>query len=317
MLSSRTSGTFVRRAGLALAAALLLFTPASVNSALPPAVPRIHVDDVLPHLEKLQSIADRSDGNRAAGTAGYARSVNYVADTLSAAGFEVERQECGTCTGAGDENVIADWPGGDARSTVMFGAHLDSVGAGPGADDNGSGTAALLQVALTLAHSDPDMTKHVRFAWWASEEQADSGSSFYVENTYTDTLDAYVNLDMVASPNPGYFLTYVDGPPGRAMAAYLSSAGKKPEEMEAGCDCSDDAAFDDDGVPTTYLTTASNDEERMTAKQAAKWGGEAGESFDVCYHRACDAYPGNIDKDALGYTTNTTANALWTMAVLT
>lgn len=160
------------------------------------------------------------------------------------------------------------------------------------------------------------MAKHARFAWWASEEQEDAGSTFYVENTWTDTIDAYINLDMVASPNPGYFLTYLGGPAGRAMAAHLSAVGKKPEEMEAGCECSDDAAFDDDGVATTYLTTASNDEERMTAKQAAKWGGEAGEPFDACYHRACDAYPGNIDKDALGYTANTTANALWTLAVL-
>lgn len=109
-------------------------------------------------------------------------------------------------------------------------------------------------VARTLAESNPDMAKHARFAWWASEEKEDDCSTHCVENTDVDTLDSYVNPDMMASPHPGYFLTCLHSPLGRAMAAHLSSVGRTPEEMEAGCDCSDDAAFDDAGVPTTYLT---------------------------------------------------------------
>jgi aminopeptidase S len=298
-----------------LVAGFLLLPSATAGTTRSGVAPLTEVADVLRHLEKLQSIAESSGGNRAAGTEGYARSVEYVAQTLSAAGFEVERQKCGSCTGKGDENVIADWPGGDAQSTVMFGAHLDSVEKGPGADDNASGSAALLETALTLAKSKPDMVKHARFAWWASEEQEDEGSTHYVENSDTDTIDAYINLDMVASPNSGYFVTYSDTPLGKAVSAHLSSVGRTPETMKAGCDCSDDAVFDDAGIPTTYLTTASNDEDDMTAEQAAKWDGEAGEPYDACYHRACDAYPGNIDKDALGHTTNTVTNALWTLAV--
>ncbi len=49
--------------------------------------------------------------------------------------------------------MIADWPGGNDGSVYMFGAHLDSVRAGPGINDNGSGSAALLETALTLART--------------------------------------------------------------------------------------------------------------------------------------------------------------------
>jgi aminopeptidase S len=297
--------------GVVAVAGVVLSSP---SMAGPAEVPTIAVEDVLPHLEKLQSIADETGGNRVAGSDGYAKSVDYVESTLANTGFTVRREKCDNCTEP-DESVIADWPGGDEQATIMFGAHLDSVAEGPGIEDNGTGTAALLQIALTLAKTAPEMAKHVRFAWWSNEEQDSDSSTYYVEKNGTDDLAAYVNLDMTAAPNPGYFLTYVDDVPGKAVAEYLATAGAAAEEMDAGCDCSDDAAFDEAGVPTTYLTTASNDSDTMSAEQAEKWGGKAGEPFDECYHSACDAYPDNVHNDALGHTTNATLHALWTLAV--
>ena len=306
--------TLVGVVGVVLFAGVLLSPPSSAGPAPTAEVPKIAVEDVLPHLEKLQSIADAAGGNRVAGSEGYAKSVDYVAETLSSTGFDVRREKCDDCTEP-DESVIADWPGGDESKTIMFGAHLDSVEEGPGIEDNGSGTAALLQIALTLAKTAPEMSRHVRLAWWSNEEQDSDSSSYYVEQNGTDDLAAYVNLDMTAAPNPGYFLTYLDSAPGQAVAEYLKTVGADAEEMAAGCDCSDDAAFDEAGVPTTYLTTASNDADDMSEEQAEKWGGEAGEPFDACYHSACDAYPKNIHTDALDYTTNATLHALWTLAV--
>ena len=67
----------------------------------------------------------------------------------------------------------------------MFGAHLDGVSAGPGINDNGSGSSTLLEIALTLAAQNPTMTKHVRFAWWTDEEQGLNGSEFYVNSLTT------------------------------------------------------------------------------------------------------------------------------------
>jgi Zn-dependent M28 family amino/carboxypeptidase len=59
--------------------------------------------------------------------------------------------------------VIAELPGTNDNNVVMAGAHLDSVTAGPGINDNGSGSAALLETAL-MAKVKPENT--VRFAWW-------------------------------------------------------------------------------------------------------------------------------------------------------
>ena len=65
-------------------------------------------------------------------------------------------------------NVIAELPGKNTNNVVMAGAHLDSVGEGPGINDNGSGSAALLETALNMAKLKPENT--LRFAWWGAEE---------------------------------------------------------------------------------------------------------------------------------------------------
>ncbi|NEE49646.1 M28 family peptidase, partial [Streptomyces sp. SID8455] len=65
-------------------------------------------------------------------------------------------------------NVIAETRGGNAAKTVVLGAHLDSVTEGPGINDNGSGSAGLLEVALELAKSKSKPANKVRFAWWSA-----------------------------------------------------------------------------------------------------------------------------------------------------
>jgi Zn-dependent M28 family amino/carboxypeptidase len=68
----------------------------------------------------------------------------------------------------------------------MAGAHLDSVNDGPGLNDNGSGSAALLEVALQMQKVTPRNT--VRFAWWGAEESGLIGSTFYVDSLSADEL---------------------------------------------------------------------------------------------------------------------------------
>ena len=77
-----------------------------------------------------------------------------------------------------DYSVIAELPGKNEDNVVMAGAHLDSVTEGPGINDNGSGSAALLETALLMANINPENT--LRFAWWAGEEQGLLGSADYV-----------------------------------------------------------------------------------------------------------------------------------------
>ncbi len=74
-----------------------------------------------------------------------------------------------------DYNVIAELPGKKKDNVVMAGAHLDSVIEGPGINDNGSGSAALLETALMMANKKPENT--LRFGWWAAEEQGLVGST--------------------------------------------------------------------------------------------------------------------------------------------
>src|SRR4051794_19026350 len=129
--------------------------------------------DVTSHLVALERIADENGGNRASPSPGYEASVEYVTWILRAAGYDVttpvyplpKRRRRGRRTSC--RNVIAQTRTGDPRWIVMVGAHLDSVRKGPGINDNGSGVAALLEIAARLGGS-PVTRSTVRFAFWGS-----------------------------------------------------------------------------------------------------------------------------------------------------
>ena len=101
-----------------------------------------------------------------------------------------------------DVNVIAERQGKNTNNVVMAGAHLDSEVLGPGINDNGSGSAAILETALMMAKVKPENT--IRFAWWGAEESGLVGSTTYVASLSTaerDRIAMYMNYDMVGSPN--------------------------------------------------------------------------------------------------------------------
>ncbi|MFJ4502067.1 M28 family peptidase [Streptomyces sp. NPDC088864] len=276
--------------------------------------PDIDVAKVQAHLTQFNTIASQNGGNRRAGSAGYNASLTYVKGKLQAAGYTVTEQTCATCTYTG-KNLIADWPGGPADSTVMFGAHLDGVSAGPGINDNGSGSATLLENALALAQQNPTMTKHVRFAWWNGEEQGLQGSKYYVSqlsSAQRSAITAYYNFDMVASVNGGYFINNLNSTASAPMKAYWDSLGLAPEENVEGQGRSDDYSFQQAGIPTSGYATGASD--TKTSGQAAKWGGTAGRSYDPCYHSSCDT-TANISATALNRSADGVAYTLWKSAV--
>ena len=99
-------------------------------------------------------------------------------------------------------NVIAERKGKNDDNVVMAGAHLDSVIDGPGINDNGSGSAALLEAAEQLA--GVKLRNTVRLAWWTAEESGLVGSTNYVNGLSDEELARialYLNFDMVGSPN--------------------------------------------------------------------------------------------------------------------
>lgn len=193
-------------------------------------------------------------------------------------------------------SVIAQTPGGDPGRVVMLGAHLDSVMDGPGINDNGSGVAMLLELARWVATRETDAT--VRFAFWAGEEEGLYGSRDYVAGLADedlDAIDAYLDLDMVASPN---YVRYVmaDAPAVPEIAegnariqalftGYFEALGQEVEPIDTGGGA-DHGAFAQAGVPVGGLFAGSADPK--TPEQAELYGGEAGEPMDPCYHQACD-----------------------------
>lgn len=279
-----------------------------------PDAPNIDVAAVQAHLSQLSTIASQNGGHRRAGSGGYTQSVAYIKGKLQAAGYTVTEQNCSSCTYPSN-NLIADWPGGPADQTVMFGAHLDSVSAGPGINDNGSGSAALLENALVLAQKNPTMTKHVRFAWWTDEEQGLNGSKFYVNqlsSTQKSAIKAYYNFDMVGSTNGGYFINNVNSTTAAPLKAYWTSLNLAPEENTEGQGRSDDYSFQQAGIPTSgYAAGASA---RKTSAQAAKWGGTANSAYDPCYHSSCDT-TNNISATVLDRSADGVAYTVWKQAV--
>ncbi|WP_240796389.1 M28 family peptidase [Streptomyces sp. RFCAC02] len=208
-------------------------------------------------------------------------------------------------------NVIADSPGGDPRRTVMAGAHLDSVPDGPGINDNGSGSAALLETALRLAEADPAgrAPHHLRFALWSAEESGLAGSEHYVEHLpggASDAIALYLNFDMLASPNHGLFV--LDGDPAIAgdLTELLRAEGADPEATALD-GRSDHTPFIDAGIPAGGVFTGA--EGIKTPAGADRWGGTADSAYDPCYHRPCDDLD-NIGRPALTVTARVVAHAV-------
>ncbi|MFC9128183.1 M28 family metallopeptidase [Streptomyces sp. NPDC057099] len=275
--------------------------------------PNVNVSAVMGHLGKLQSIADANGGNRAHGTPGYKASLDYIKKELDQAGFTTSVQEF-TFDGATGYNLIADWGSGTSGKVVMAGSHLDSTSEGPGINDNGSGSAAILEVALAVAKADLKPSKHLRFAWWGAEEHGMVGSKHYVQNlNYGDesTIDSYLNFDMIGSPNAGYFVYDDDTGLEKVFTDWFTTKNIKTAPETEGDGRSDHAPFKDAGVRVGGLFSGASHEK--TSEQAKAWGGTAGEPFDPCYHQACDK-DATINKKALDLNTDAIANAIWKLS---
>ncbi|MEU8733029.1 M28 family metallopeptidase [Streptomyces tendae] len=296
--------------GSAAGAATAPATAHPAAGATVAAAPDIPIANVKAHLSQLQSIASANGGNRAHGRAGYQASLNYVKAKLDAAGFTTRVQQF-TASGRTGYNLIADWPGGDANQIVMAGSHLDSVTSGPGINDNGSGSSAVLETALAVARSDYRPTKHLRFAWWGAEELGLVGSRYYVNSLGSAErakISGYLNFDMIGSPNPGYFVYDDDPTIEKTFKDYYAGLGIPTEIETEGDGRSDHAPFKNAGVPVGGLFSGAD--YRKTSAQAAKWGGTVGQPFDRCYHSSCDT-TANINDTALDRNSGAIAYAVW------
>ncbi|BCL30003.1 M28 family metallopeptidase [Streptomyces aurantiacus] len=306
-------GRVTGAAAMVVAALLTTSATADAAPARVAAAPDIPVAAVKAHLTQLQSIATANGGNRAHGRTGYKASLDYVKGKLDAAGFTTTIQQF-TSSGSVGYNLIADWPGGDANQIVMAGSHLDSVTSGAGINDNGSGSAAVLETALAVSRAQYQPAKHLRFAWWGAEELGLVGSRYHVNNLSTANrakISGYLNFDMIGSPNPGYFVYDDDPAIEKTFKDYFAGLGVATEIETEGDGRSDHAPFKSAGIPVGGLFTGASS--TKSAAQAAKWGGTAGQSFDRCYHSSCDT-TANINDTALDRNSDALAYAVWELS---
>jgi Zn-dependent M28 family amino/carboxypeptidase len=223
-------------------------------------------------------------------------------------------------------NVIAETRHGDPESVIVVGAHLDSVGVGAGINDNGSGSATILEIAEQLRKVKP---RHkIRFVWFGAEEHGLLGSEAYVASlpqAERERIAAMLNFDMVGSPN---FVRFVyDGdlsdseppeggaPPGSAEIEELFldyfASKRLATEPTAFDGRSDYGPFIFAGIPAGGLFTGA--EGIKTEEEAAVYGGTAGEPYDPCYHLGCDDL-GNLSFRALDQMSDAAAHATITLA---
>ena len=224
-------------------------------------------------------------------------------------------------------NILAD-TAGRADRTVVVGAHLDSVAEGPGINDNGSGSAAILETALQLKALGTTPTNRIRFAFWGGEEDGLIGSEHYVSQLTSRQIKEHavnLNFDMVGSPN---FVRYVydgdgsafgeKGPNGSALVEKVFLDYFKSQNLPVAPTAfdgrSDYFGFINNGIPAGGLFTGAEDPK--TAEEAAIFGGTAGVPLDPCYHAACDT-TANVNQTVLEQMADAIAHTALTFGMTT
>ncbi len=212
----------------------------------------------------------------------------------------------------------------------MVGAHLDSVPRGPGINDNGSGSAGVLEIAEAIADRELEPRNKIRFAFWGAEEFGLLGSRHYVgklSKAEKDAIALNLNFDMIGSPNYVRFVYdgdnskypvgpgSADGPQGsgeieRVFHDYFGGVGLASSETPFS-GRSDYGPFIEAGIPAGGLFTGA--EGVKTADEAAIYGGTAGEQYDHCYHLACDTID-NVNRQGIGEMADAAAHAAWLLA---
>ncbi|MGH2788293.1 MAG: M28 family metallopeptidase [Actinomycetota bacterium] len=219
-------------------------------------------------------------------------------------------------------NVVAESRWGDAANVVMLGAHLDSVSLGPGINDNGSGSAMILEIARQLPIVDPD--KRVRFAFWGAEEVGLFGSFHYTDQldaAEQEAVAAYLNFDMVGSPN--YIRMIYEGRDSgssdvagsiaiqKVFEEYFRSRGLDVVVSDLVANRSDQTGFALAGIAVGGLFSGADDVK--TEAEKIEFGGTAGARHDPCYHQTCDNLS-NVDFRILGQMADAAAYATATLA---
>ncbi|KXT01049.1 hypothetical protein AC579_2565 [Pseudocercospora musae] len=219
----------------------------------------------------------------------------------------------------GTNNIIAETVQGDKDNCVMLGAHSDSVEAGPGINDDGSGTLSLLEVATALTSFS--VNNCVRFAWWAGEEEGLLGSNYYagtLSPKENQKVRLFMDYDMMGSPNFAYQIynaTNDENPAGSEELRDLYVDWYKKHGLNYTFipfdGRSDYDGFIRAGIPAGGVATGA--EGVKTKEEAGEFGGKPGDWYDPCYHQLCDNV-GNVNMTAWIVNTKLIAHSVATYA---
>jgi len=207
--------------------------PLEDNQVVFAVLPAAAARSVVPFVEELVNKATResfeanvkqliSFGTRHSNSDGYVKATTFARDKLDAMNYQTRLQTV-TVNGQPSQNVIADKTGrgSGAREVVIVTAHLDSINLqggpsapAPGADDNGSGSAGVLEIARVF--QDHQGIHDLRLILFGGEEEGLFGSKHYVSSLDTPEktrVRAVVNMDMIGSLNSATRSVLLEGAP--------------------------------------------------------------------------------------------------------
>ncbi|WP_433167318.1 M20/M25/M40 family metallo-hydrolase [Kribbella sp. CA-247076] len=148
----------------------------------------------------------------------FTTAMDFAADRMVALGYGIARTTV-TVGGGQSHNLIGDRPGSGGGGVVLITAHLDSINhpggpaaTAPGADDNGSGSAGVLELGRLL--STRSWKHDVRLILFGGEEQGLFGSKQYVASlppAERSRIRAVLNMDMIASKNTAVPTVLLEG----------------------------------------------------------------------------------------------------------
>lgn len=224
-------------------------------------------------IDHLKVIAGPEANGRGTPSPGLQFALNYVIAECKKArlegglGPDVYEQPWTMSTGAHTNNLLALRPGAGphASEVVMLSAHLDHLGQGyPGADDNGSGSAALLAIANQLAGKELDRT--VAFLWTTGEEKGLLGSAYFVDHPPPSvplaSIAQEINLDAVGALEDTRFSFLSDETPrtkqSTALMKEANAEMERPfarinEDLQAYTTRTDQYSFVKKRVPAVWV----------------------------------------------------------------
>jgi Zn-dependent M28 family amino/carboxypeptidase len=196
-------------------------------------------------------------GVRVRSTSGERRGARYIKKRFRHLGYKVNVQKFDV-DGGTSRNVVAWWPGA-TKFPVVIGGHMDSVPASPGANDNASGVAVVLELARIFADRRP--SRYVKWIAFGSEEYGADGRHHVGSQVYVNRLSdkgrrrmaGMISVDMIADGRPLIVGTAGIGPEivARTLLRRLGKAGIKGE-YRTTCDCSDNGPFERAGIPAAF-----------------------------------------------------------------